>query len=147
MKQRGTIDDPANLDSGESLSSSARMIEGKRENTCRRAVRPPQVRLPHDSFFHLDDPRTATKRYLRNTVTAESSRRACSSNNQAPGENKMAAFCACCGAEITLKLEACPACGTPRHGMMPPELRPKLDLDRDQLQAQIDVERPRRSRL
>ena len=31
----------------------------------------------------------------------------------------MAAFCTCCGAEITLKAEACPACGTPRHGMLP----------------------------
>jgi hypothetical protein len=35
----------------------------------------------------------------------------------------MAAFCACCGAEITLKAEACPVCGTPQHGMWPqPEL-------------------------
>ena len=32
----------------------------------------------------------------------------------------MAAICACCGAEITLKAEACPACGTPRHGMLKP---------------------------
>lgn len=31
----------------------------------------------------------------------------------------MAAFCECCGAEITLKSEACPVCGTPRHGMAP----------------------------
>lgn len=31
----------------------------------------------------------------------------------------MAAFCGCCGAEITLKAEACPVCGTPRHGMSP----------------------------
>ena len=29
----------------------------------------------------------------------------------------MAAFCACCGAEITLKAEACPKCGTPQHGI------------------------------
>jgi hypothetical protein len=29
----------------------------------------------------------------------------------------MAAFCGCCGAEITLKAEACPVCGMPRHGM------------------------------
>ena len=34
----------------------------------------------------------------------------------------MAAFCACCGAEITLKAEACPVCGTPLHGMSRPEL-------------------------
>jgi len=31
----------------------------------------------------------------------------------------MAAFCACCGAEINRKAEACPVCGTPRHGMSP----------------------------
>jgi hypothetical protein len=31
----------------------------------------------------------------------------------------MAAFCACCGAEINRKAEACPLCGTPRHGMLP----------------------------
>ena len=42
----------------------------------------------------------------------------------------MAAFCSCCGAEITLKAEACPVCGTPRHGMLPPELRPALDAGR-----------------
>ena len=40
----------------------------------------------------------------------------------------MAAFCACCGAEITLKAEACPVCGTPRHGMLPPDLQPPLDI-------------------
>jgi hypothetical protein len=34
-------------------------------------------------------------------------------------EDKMAAFCGCCGAEITLKAEMCPVCGTPRHGMAP----------------------------
>jgi hypothetical protein len=31
----------------------------------------------------------------------------------------MAAYCGCCGAEITGRAEACEACGTPRHGMMP----------------------------
>jgi predicted amidophosphoribosyltransferase len=31
----------------------------------------------------------------------------------------MAAFCACCGAEITRKPEACPKCGAPRHGSSP----------------------------
>jgi hypothetical protein len=31
----------------------------------------------------------------------------------------MAAYCGCCGAEITGRGEACEACGTPRHGMMP----------------------------
>jgi len=44
----------------------------------------------------------------------------------------MAAFCACCGAEITLKPEACPVCGTPRHGMSPPpDLLDTLDADAD----------------
>lgn len=33
----------------------------------------------------------------------------------------MAAFCGCCGKEITEKAEACPVCGTPRHGMWPGE--------------------------
>jgi predicted amidophosphoribosyltransferase len=37
----------------------------------------------------------------------------------------MAAFCGCCGAEITLKAEACPVCGTPRHGMF--SSNPSLD--------------------
>ena len=32
----------------------------------------------------------------------------------------MAAFCGCCGAEITAKEEVCTVCGTPRHGMMKP---------------------------
>lgn len=31
----------------------------------------------------------------------------------------MAAYCGCCGAEITLKAERCSVCGTPRHGMIP----------------------------
>ena len=30
----------------------------------------------------------------------------------------MAAFCACCGAEITLKAERCSVCGTPQHGLL-----------------------------
>lgn len=34
----------------------------------------------------------------------------------------MAAFCGCCGAEITAKAEACLVCGTPRHGMMPSDV-------------------------
>jgi hypothetical protein len=32
----------------------------------------------------------------------------------------MAAFCGCCGAEISDRAEACPVCGTPRHGILPP---------------------------
>jgi hypothetical protein len=39
----------------------------------------------------------------------------------------MAAFCACCGAEIGPKAEACTACGTPLHGIFPPELPIVLD--------------------
>jgi hypothetical protein len=42
----------------------------------------------------------------------------------------MAAFCACCGTEITAKAEACPKCGNPRHGMLPTELLSRLDIDR-----------------
>lgn len=36
----------------------------------------------------------------------------------------MAAFCICCGAEITRRSKACPVCGTPRHGMLPDRQRP-----------------------
>jgi hypothetical protein len=43
----------------------------------------------------------------------------------------MAAFCSCCGAEITLKAEVCAICGAPRHGMLPPELQPPLDRGAD----------------
>jgi hypothetical protein len=39
----------------------------------------------------------------------------------------MAAFCGCCGAEITGKTEACPVCGTPRHGMMRADRVPAPD--------------------
>lgn len=41
----------------------------------------------------------------------------------------MAAFCACCGTEITSKAEACPICGTPRHGMLPADFLSTLDRD------------------
>jgi len=40
----------------------------------------------------------------------------------------MAAFCACCGAAITLRAEACPACGTPQHGMLLPDPQPPLNV-------------------
>jgi hypothetical protein len=44
----------------------------------------------------------------------------------------MAAFCACCGAEITLTPQACPVCGTPRHGMPPsPDLPRTLEAEAD----------------
>jgi len=39
----------------------------------------------------------------------------------------VAAFCGCCGTEITLKAEACPVCGTPKHGMAQPNLLLALD--------------------
>ncbi|HUB18610.1 MAG TPA: hypothetical protein VL990_08240 [Acidobacteriaceae bacterium] len=39
----------------------------------------------------------------------------------------MAAFCGCCGAEITEKDEACVICGMPRHGMLRPDGRGPLD--------------------
>ena len=53
----------------------------------------------------------------------------------------MAAFCACCGAEITLKAEACPVCGTARHGMSQPDLLLTMDVDPDpsQLGASIGL--------
>jgi len=60
----------------------------------------------------------------------------------------MAAFCSCCGAEITLKAEACAVCGTPRHGMLPPDLKPMLDTDTDVSQEDIGIDRKvRRPRL
>ena len=43
----------------------------------------------------------------------------------------MAAFCTCCGAEITLKAEACPVCGTPRHGMLQSGQSHLLGVDTD----------------
>jgi len=43
----------------------------------------------------------------------------------------MADFCTCCGAEITLKAEACPVCGTPRHGMLQSDRPLTLGVDTD----------------
>jgi predicted amidophosphoribosyltransferase len=57
----------------------------------------------------------------------------------------MAAFCSCCGAEITLKAEACPACGTPRHGMLQSDRPPTLDAHTDPSQEDVNIGRePRR---
>ncbi len=53
----------------------------------------------------------------------------------------MAAFCACCGAEITRKAEACPVCGTPRHGMLPVELEHDQDADKGRSQASAKAAR------
>lgn len=52
----------------------------------------------------------------------------------------MAAFCACCGAEITLKAEACPVCGTPQHGMLQRDRSSGLDdgVAASQEEAKID---------
>ena len=51
----------------------------------------------------------------------------------------MAAFCACCGAEITLKAEACPVCGNPRHGMLPPDLPLSLEVEVDPSQEDVKI--------
>ena len=53
----------------------------------------------------------------------------------------MAAFCTCCGAKITLKAEACPACGAPRHGMPQPDLPLTLDVEMDPSQAEAGIDR------
>jgi hypothetical protein len=58
----------------------------------------------------------------------------------------MAAFCACCGAEIKLKAEACVVCGTPRHGMLPQERKPALDTG-DQPAENESAGKQRRPRL
>jgi hypothetical protein len=59
----------------------------------------------------------------------------------------MAAFCTCCGAEISLKAEACPVCGTPQHGMLPPDLLPTLDIATDPSQEDVSIGRKPRRRL
>lgn len=45
----------------------------------------------------------------------------------------MAAFCGCCGAEISELAEVCSVCGTPRHGMIPSGLPTSLAPDSDPL--------------
>ena len=55
----------------------------------------------------------------------------------------MAAFCACCGAEITLKAEACPKCGAPHHGMLPPDLLSTLEVNTDKSQGDVRIGRKR----
>ena len=55
--------------------------------------------------------------------------------------NDVAAFCACCGAEITLKAEACPVCGKPRHGMLQPDLLLTLDDGVDPSQEEVRIGR------
>jgi hypothetical protein len=50
----------------------------------------------------------------------------------------VAAFCACCGSEITLKAEACPVCGTPQHGMLQPDRSSGLDVAPSQEEIKVD---------
>ena len=60
----------------------------------------------------------------------------------------MAAFCACCGAEINRKAEACPVCGTPRHGMLPVDPQPPQNAGETVLQEdRKDAIRLRDSRV
>jgi hypothetical protein len=59
--------------------------------------------------------------------------------------NNVAAFCACCGTEITLKAEACPVCGTPRHGMSQPDLLLTLDESTEPSQDGVELVRDRAS--
>jgi hypothetical protein len=58
----------------------------------------------------------------------------------------VAAFCACCGAEITLKAEACPVCGTPRHGMLQPDALLTLEVGVDSSQEDSKIDRKREQR-
>jgi hypothetical protein len=51
----------------------------------------------------------------------------------------MAAFCACCGAEIGPKAEACPACGAPQHGMVSSPAVNKLLSGQDAVIADQEV--------
>ncbi len=51
----------------------------------------------------------------------------------------MAAFCTCCGAEITLKAEACPVCGMPRHGMVPSGQSLILDAQTELSQEEVSI--------
>jgi hypothetical protein len=55
----------------------------------------------------------------------------------------MAAFCGCCGAEITSKKnESCPACGAPTHGMLLTDPFQPMELERET--SQNKEPRPRR---
>jgi hypothetical protein len=52
----------------------------------------------------------------------------------------VAAFCACCGTEITLKAEACPVCGTPQHGMLQADRSPGFDVGVAPSQEEIKLD-------
>ena len=58
--------------------------------------------------------------------------------------NHVAAFCACCGAEITGKAEACPVCGTPRHGMLQPELLLTFDQGSEPSEEDAELDQNRK---
>jgi len=58
----------------------------------------------------------------------------------------MAAFCACCGTEISAKSGPCPACGTPQHGMLPPNMPVTLDAAPDLHSEDLTASRDPRSR-
>ena len=60
-------------------------------------------------------------------------------------ESSVAAFCACCGAEITLKKEACPLCGAPQHGMLQPDLLLTFDAITEPSQDDVELVRNRES--
>jgi hypothetical protein len=51
----------------------------------------------------------------------------------------MAAFCSCCGAEITLDAKTCPVCGNPQHGMAQPDLLPELDVGAGASQEDVKI--------
>lgn len=55
----------------------------------------------------------------------------------------MAAFCAYCGAEITLKTEACSLCGTPQHGMLQPDLLPAFAVITEPSEDDVELVRNR----
>ena len=56
----------------------------------------------------------------------------------------VAAFCECCGAKITLKVEACPVCGAPQHGMLLPDQPSpfEFDMERDEEDESPQPRRP-----
>jgi hypothetical protein len=58
----------------------------------------------------------------------------------------MAAFCGCCGAEITAKEEVCTVCGTPRHGMTKPGPLSSNDAPSPTLNPRSPLDRPSRAR-
>ena len=49
----------------------------------------------------------------------------------------MAAFCGCCGAEITSrKSESCPACGAPTHGMLQTDFLDGVEIESETSQRE-----------